>query len=167
MQLIERRRQSTIEKDKGNENYKAGDHKQAVECYTLALELLADDDAELAVTVRANRAQAYIKMGMWKDTELDCNEALTLVPGHMKALMRRARARFELKNPADALADAEAVLAQVGTVGSPTLHDQLASCKNLQGCVRCKHIEPILLQGSCYPVGLRRPCDATLGAHQC
>jgi tetratricopeptide (TPR) repeat protein len=137
MPLIERRRQSTVEKDKGNENYKAGDHKQAVECYTLALELLTDDDAELAATVRANRAQAYIKLGMWKDTELDCNEALALVPGHMKALMRRARARFELKNPADALADAEAALAQVGTVAAPTLQHQLVSCRNMQVCVRC------------------------------
>mmetsp|Transcript_23061 Transcript_23061/g.67134 ORF Transcript_23061/g.67134 Transcript_23061/m.67134 type:complete len:634 (-) Transcript_23061:135-2036(-) len=66
--------------------------------------------SELAViraTLFANRAQAFLQLRQPGPAELDCSAALTLVPRHPKALVRRALAREELGKLAAALQDLE------------------------------------------------------------
>jgi Flp pilus assembly protein TadD len=62
---------------------------QALEHYTKAIEL----DSTMAAAF-SNRALALIKLGRPAEAEADCTHALLLQPGNVKALLRRAAARF-------------------------------------------------------------------------
>jgi tetratricopeptide (TPR) repeat protein len=110
---LERVAQAKSEKDKGNDYFRAGETKQAIECYTWAIDGLGNAEDQLASTLRANRAAAYVRLQMWDDALLDCDEALELDAGNLKARMRRAVARSERKEYTGAVADALAVLQQV------------------------------------------------------
>lgn len=46
---------------------------QAIECYTLCLDRVADNDLELRKIVFSNRAQSYIKLKKWKEAESDAD----------------------------------------------------------------------------------------------
>jgi len=62
--------------------------------------------------LHSNRAFAYIKLGRWEEAESDCSSSLSLSPGAVKALYRRAMARVELERFEAALEDIDAALKQ-------------------------------------------------------
>lgn len=70
-------------KDAGNEHFKQGRYRQAIECYTTSLEM------EPGCLAAANRAMARLKMGQHEAAEQDCSLALQLCPGYVKAHQRR------------------------------------------------------------------------------
>ncbi|XP_067008306.2 RNA polymerase II-associated protein 3 isoform X1 [Anabrus simplex] len=71
------------QKDRGNEYYRAGDHKQAIEHYSAAIVL---DPTPAAYN---NRALAYLKLQKYAEAISDCNKVLEVEPDNLKALMRR------------------------------------------------------------------------------
>ncbi|XP_040586380.1 sperm-associated antigen 1 isoform X2 [Mesocricetus auratus] len=72
------------ERGKGNEAFHAGDYEEAVMYYTRSLSALP------TVSAYNNRAQAEIKSQRWDSALQDCEKALELEPGNIKALLRRA-----------------------------------------------------------------------------
>ena len=58
----------------------------------------------------ANRAMAYLKTESWRQADTDCSLALSLNDGYVKAYQRRAMARKNLKEYAEALEDLNHVL---------------------------------------------------------
>ncbi len=62
---------------------------QAIDHYTKAVEL----DNTLA-SAYSNRAMAHLKLGQLTQAETDCNHTLLLQPDNVKALLRRASARY-------------------------------------------------------------------------
>lgn len=92
------------EKEKGNELFKSGDFRDAVDAYTKSL-ALASKDATLS-----NRAAAYLKLELFDRAIEDCTAVLANDPKHVKALMRRAVARTEILQHESALEDVNAAL---------------------------------------------------------
>uniref|UniRef100_A0A8C6HCN5 Sperm-associated antigen 1 n=1 Tax=Mus spicilegus TaxID=10103 RepID=A0A8C6HCN5_MUSSI len=72
------------EKGKGNEAFYSGDYEEAVMYYTRSLSALP------TAIAYNNRAQAEIKLQRWSSALEDCEKALELDPGNVKALLRRA-----------------------------------------------------------------------------
>ncbi len=108
-------------KESGNKKYAGGEMASAVEEYNKAIELLDSLSLQdemgsgeepgkqvdlLRATVLTNRAMAKYKSGEFGAGELDCNEALELDPGRLKALFKRAQCRERLNKNSDALLDA-------------------------------------------------------------
>jgi tetratricopeptide (TPR) repeat protein len=58
-------------------------------------------------TLYANRAITYIKLGEYLKAEEDGNKALSFEPKHLKALIRRGRAKHKLNKLKEALNDFE------------------------------------------------------------
>ncbi len=108
-------------KESGNKKYANGEVAAAAEEYTKSIELLDSLSLQdemvggeeprkqadlLRATVLTNRAMARYKYGEFEAGELDCNEALELDPGRIKALFKRAQCRERLNKNGDALLDA-------------------------------------------------------------
>ncbi|EFN56187.1 hypothetical protein CHLNCDRAFT_22514, partial [Chlorella variabilis] len=91
-------------KDAGNEHFKRGRYRQAVEAYTASLAL------QPTCLAAANRAMARLKLGQHEEAEADCGEALRLDPLYVKAYQRRATARRQLGDLLGAVQDHESVL---------------------------------------------------------
>ena len=77
--------------------------------YGEALEALPEAAAAQRATVHANAAAAHLKLAQWAEAAKAASAALEAVPGHEKALLRRAAAFEELADLERALADYEAV----------------------------------------------------------
>lgn len=77
--------------------------------YGEALEALPEAAAQQRATVHANAAAAHLKLAQWAEAAKAASAALEAVPGHEKALLRRAAAYEELADLERALADYEAV----------------------------------------------------------
>eukprot|EP00775_Hariotina_reticulata_P001727 gene1727-2070_t len=119
-QLLERNRHlpeadraavAVDERHKGNEAFRSGQYDDAVEHYTVAVELYPQQ-----VAAFANRAACYLKLRLWADALVDCDMALMLLDTspddslRAKALLRRAEAFMQQSMPEQALVDYEAVL---------------------------------------------------------
>ena len=89
-----------VERERGNERFKAGQFTRAVEAYTRALGY----DPSLHL-VRSNRAEAYLRLKEFSAAMQDASEALVGDPRHVKSLLRRARAALGLGRCRDALQD--------------------------------------------------------------
>jgi len=101
----------------GNAAFKKGKIEDAVKLYTEGINSIGDDDLTdeqkvLKADLFANRGACYIQLYEPTKVRADCNAALTIVPGHTKALLRRAQALEALEKYKDALADFETVLKQ-------------------------------------------------------
>ncbi|KLO17296.1 hypothetical protein SCHPADRAFT_913687 [Schizopora paradoxa] len=79
------------EKNKGNDSFRGGNYAEAIGHYSAAIITDRKDH-----TLPLNRAAAYLKLGKNEDAERDCTTSLSLKPGQVKALFRRAQARIAL-----------------------------------------------------------------------
>uniref|UniRef100_A0A672FDR9 C3H1-type domain-containing protein n=1 Tax=Salarias fasciatus TaxID=181472 RepID=A0A672FDR9_SALFA len=87
----------------GNDVFKEGDWTKAIEMYTEALSIAEYADSEeicvptgLLEKLYANRAAAYLNIGLYDQALEDCEKALHLNEGNYKALYRKAKALKEL-----------------------------------------------------------------------
>jgi len=87
----ERAAEAHREKESGNTAFKQGNLKEAMERYARALELLPERAVE-AVACRSNRAQCALKLGLFEDAIVECDDALRRDPSHSKSRYRRALA---------------------------------------------------------------------------
>uniref|UniRef100_UPI00398F44D0 sperm-associated antigen 1-like isoform X2 n=1 Tax=Pristiophorus japonicus TaxID=55135 RepID=UPI00398F44D0 len=92
------------EKDKGNEAFRAGDHKEALIYYTRSISVMPNASAF------NNRAQAEIKLKNWQNALNDAEKVLELDPGNLKAHLRCAIAHKQLGNYQAATGDLKKVL---------------------------------------------------------
>lgn len=81
-----------------NPHLRAGDYDDAIQQYTLAVGLSPSDARGLT-----NRAAALMRVRRWRDAACDCDWALQVAPGNIKALLRKAEALRQLGQVADAL----------------------------------------------------------------
>ncbi|XP_063780268.1 sperm-associated antigen 1 [Pseudophryne corroboree] len=92
------------EKEKGNEAFKCADYAEAICYYSRSISTLP------SAVAYNNRAQAEIKLENWQNALNDCERALELEPGNMKALLRRATVNTNLRNYQAAAKDLTTVL---------------------------------------------------------
>lgn len=78
-------------KEDGNEAFRQGDYKKAVELYTSAL--MIKEDNHILYT---NRAQSLIKLQKYLDASHDCRKAIKLKPDFIKAYIHLSKALKEL-----------------------------------------------------------------------
>ncbi len=82
-------------KKKGNDAFKSGDHKSAIQYYTEGI----DQDPKnrnVISTLYANRAAAYMKAKKFQEALSDCNKAIELNEEYAKAYLRRGEIKMEL-----------------------------------------------------------------------
>ncbi|EDO34900.1 predicted protein, partial [Nematostella vectensis] len=84
----------------GNDFFKIGRYKEAINCYTTAMQL----DPNNAI-FPANRAMALLKVERHGAAELDCDLALSLDYSYTKAYLRRGKARSHLNKLHESLSD--------------------------------------------------------------
>ncbi|XP_067838144.1 sperm-associated antigen 1-like isoform X2 [Heptranchias perlo] len=92
------------EKDKGNEAFRAGDHKEALLYYTRSISVMPN------VSAFNNRAQTEIKLQDWRKALNDAEKVLELDPGNLKAHLRCAIVHKHLGNYQAASNDLKKVL---------------------------------------------------------
>jgi len=81
-------------KQKGNDEYKAGQLEEAVRSYTQAVALCPDTEEskkDLAI-YHCNRAACYVMLEQYDSAVKDCSVAIDLNPGYLNAYLRRGRA---------------------------------------------------------------------------
>ncbi|XP_069076655.1 sperm-associated antigen 1 [Pleurodeles waltl] len=101
---IEKNYIANHEKEKGNEAFRTGDYEEAVTYYTRSI------SAQPTITAYNNRAQAEIKRQNWQNALNDCEKVLSLQPGNLKGLLRRATVNNHLNNCQRAAEDLNRVL---------------------------------------------------------
>ncbi|XP_026196594.1 tetratricopeptide repeat protein 12 isoform X2 [Anabas testudineus] len=89
---IAKEKKANALKDKGNEAYAQEDYETAVKYYSDGLAVLRDMQ-----TLYTNRAQAYIKLGKYKEAISDCEWALKCNDRCIKAYVHMGKAYLELK----------------------------------------------------------------------
>ncbi|XP_067001811.2 RNA polymerase II-associated protein 3 [Anabrus simplex] len=99
------RDQALYEKELGNEQVKKQNWKEAIQYYNRAIKCYAYDPV-----FYANRALCFLKTKDLKSAETDCTAAIQLDPTYVKAYVRRATARTELRQYKDAKEDLEKAL---------------------------------------------------------
>lgn len=93
---------AAVEKKAGDERFRAGDAHDAVSHYSKALALCtnsdgsADDVLELELSIRLNRAAAYLRAGKHESCIEDCDLVLVVDPSRLKARFRRVQVRLTL-----------------------------------------------------------------------
>mmetsp|Transcript_22395 Transcript_22395/g.45273 ORF Transcript_22395/g.45273 Transcript_22395/m.45273 type:complete len:352 (-) Transcript_22395:239-1294(-) len=99
-------------KDLGNEAFKGGDYKRAVDKYEKALRFIelggfAGEDAVQAQTLSChlNCAMCFLKLQKPEQCRKKCNDALAMDAGNVKALFRRGCANLALGDADKAEAD--------------------------------------------------------------
>ncbi len=100
---IERR--ALNEKAKGNEMYKAGEYRAAIQSYTHALRLQQNN-----AVVHANRGMCHLKLKQYRQALADCTAAVQIDGLYTKAYLRRGIAHRRLGQHAQAVADLNVVL---------------------------------------------------------
>ncbi|XP_063988231.1 protein unc-45 homolog B [Diachasmimorpha longicaudata] len=96
-------------KEKGNTEFQKGNYDAALEYYTSALKLTAEDTPERSV-LHKNRAAVHLKQKSYKNVIQDCDEALKISPNDPKALFRRCQALEALDRYEEAYRDARYVI---------------------------------------------------------
>lgn len=78
-------------KESGNSAFKQGDYETALDFYTKALKVTAEESHERATCLK-NRAAVYLKQNQNNKVIEDCSKSLEIVPDDPKALFRRCQA---------------------------------------------------------------------------
>ena len=92
----------------GNDAFRRGDYRRAVDEYSASLRVKENDANALA-----NRAAAFLRLEDYDAAETDATRCLRADPGHDKARHRRATARRAKGDVAGALADLETLRARL------------------------------------------------------
>lgn len=96
-------------KEKGNELFKAGKHREALVMYNEALAidpLNKDTNSKLYY----NRALVNTKLANLKEAVTDCNEALKINEKYLKAILKRAKLYYDLEKYEECVRDYETAL---------------------------------------------------------
>ena len=109
----------------GNEAFGATRYEEAVGLYTDAL-----GHTPRSAVLYANRALALLKLGANAEAEEDCDAALLIDAGFVKAMLRRAQARHALEKYDTALDDLEAALEKEPRNGGA--RSLMAECRRLK-----------------------------------
>lgn len=102
-----------LEKERGDEAYKAAQFENAIEHYTKSLDALKSAkqaEGPLALKAYANRAACYKQISNFDGTIADCTAVLEVEPENVKALIRRAQAFEGVERYRFALQDIKTVL---------------------------------------------------------
>eukprot|EP01041_Mallomonas_annulata_P010232 gene10232-21337_t len=89
-----------VERERGNDEFKKGNFPLAIKSYTKCLGMKTRNYIAFS-----NRAMAYLRLKEHVLAETDCSCALSIHPGHVKSLVRRAAARTALGKHRAALTD--------------------------------------------------------------
>lgn len=93
----------------GNQHYNSHDFHDSISAYSEALDKCKQDESQRSILLK-NRAAAYLKTENFKLALADCNAALKLSPGDIKALYRRSQALEGQGQLAEALQSIKMVL---------------------------------------------------------
>ncbi|XP_014479651.1 PREDICTED: protein unc-45 homolog B [Dinoponera quadriceps] len=96
-------------KGKGNEEFNKGNWSEALDCYTNAVELTKEDNADKAIYYK-NRAAVYLKLQEYEKVIADCSDALKICSNDPKALFRRCQALEALERFEEAYRDARHIV---------------------------------------------------------
>lgn len=95
----------TTLKEEGNQCVKDKNYKDALSKYSACLKINSKDCA-----IYTNRALCYLKLCQFEEAKQDCDQALQIDHGNVKACYRRALAQKGLKNYQNSLNDLHKVL---------------------------------------------------------
>ncbi|KFO84940.1 Tetratricopeptide repeat protein 1 [Buceros rhinoceros silvestris] len=121
-----RRKESTMLKEKGNEQFKKGDYGEAEDLYTKALQICPACFQKDRAVLFSNRAAAKIKQDKTEAALSDCSKAVGLDPNYIRALLRRAELYEKTEKLDEALEDYKAVLEK-----DPSVHQAREACMRL------------------------------------
>ncbi|XP_008485206.2 protein unc-45 homolog B, partial [Diaphorina citri] len=93
-------------KESGNSAFKQGDYETALDFYTKALKVTAEESHERATCLK-NRAAVYLKQNQNDKVIEDCSKSLEIVPDDPKALFRRCQAYEAIGKFEEAYTDAK------------------------------------------------------------
>uniref|UniRef100_A0A8C7JHK7 Tetratricopeptide repeat protein 1 n=1 Tax=Oncorhynchus kisutch TaxID=8019 RepID=A0A8C7JHK7_ONCKI len=105
-----RREESMSLKDKGNSQFKSGEHTEAEESYTAALGLCPVCSSKERAILFSNRAAARLHLDKNERAIADCTKAIELNPNYMRAILRRAELYEKTDKLDEALEDYKAAL---------------------------------------------------------
>ena len=115
-------RRARNEKDKGNDQFKAGEYREALRSYTRSIRLCPD-----GAIAYANRGMCHLKMKQYKQAVGDCSAAIEIDDTYTKAYLRRGIARRRLGDGARALEDLRVVLAREPANKEAAEHERCAT----------------------------------------
>ncbi|KAJ7405867.1 tetratricopeptide repeat domain 1 [Willisornis vidua] len=121
-----RRKESTMLKEKGNEQFKKGDYGEAEDSYTKALQICPACFQKDRAVLFSNRAAAKMKQDKTEAALSDCTKAVELDPHYIRALLRRAELYEKTEKLDEALEDYKAVLER-----DPSVHQAREACMRL------------------------------------
>ncbi|KAJ3268167.1 Hsp90 cochaperone [Terramyces sp. JEL0728] len=96
---------SDQEREKGNAFFKNNQYPEAVKCYTEAIKRNPEDPRNYS-----NRAACYTKLMALPEAEKDCDEAIKLDEGFIKAYIRKAAVQFAKKEYAKCISTSQLAL---------------------------------------------------------
>ncbi|KAG9265720.1 tetratricopeptide repeat protein 1 [Astyanax mexicanus] len=105
-----RRAESMALKEKGNAQFKSGDHKEAEEFYTSALKICPVCYSKERSILFSNRAAARLHLDKKEEAISDCSKAIELNPNYLRAILRRAELYEKTEKLDEALEDYKNVL---------------------------------------------------------
>ena len=118
-------------KKKGNQHYNSRNFHDSISAYSEALRLETGLDLKDRSILLKNRAAAYLKVNNFNLALADCDAALQLSPGDIKALYRRSQALEGEGRLAEALQSLKRVL-----VVDASNKEALASARRLTEAIR-------------------------------
>ncbi|XP_022717262.1 TPR repeat-containing thioredoxin TTL1-like [Durio zibethinus] len=113
---------------RGNDLFKSERFTEACSAYGDGLRL----DPSNSV-LYCNRAACWFKLGQWESSVEDCDQALSIQPNYIKALLRRAASNSKLEKWADAVRDYEVLRRELpddNDIAGSLFHAQVALKKS-------------------------------------